>query len=74
VAKRKATGTVRKLGVEGGLWALVTDDGEQIELIGAPAGLQKNGARAEVELDEAGADATVGMVGSAGRVRSFEIL
>jgi hypothetical protein len=71
---RKAEGTVRKLGIEGGVWALVTDDGETIELIDAPADLQKNGARAEVELDGEGADVTIGMTGASGRVRSHRIL
>ena len=71
---RKEQGTIRKLGIEGGLWALVTDAGEQIELLGPPAGLQKNGARAEVELDSTGADVSIGMVGAAARVRSFTLL
>jgi hypothetical protein len=71
---RRARGTIRMLGIEGGLWALVTDDGETIELLDAPAELLRNGARAEVELDGDGADVTVGMTGASGRVRSFTIL
>jgi hypothetical protein len=71
---RKATGTVRKLGIEGGVWALVTDGGETIELIDAPAELLRNGAHAEVELTQEGADVTIGMTGAAGKVRSFRIL
>ena len=73
-ATRKASGTVRKLGLEGGVWALVTDGGETIELIGAPDGLKKDGARAEVELDGKDADVTIGMTGASGRVRSFKIV
>lgn len=69
----RKVGTVRKLGLEGGVWALVTDAGETIELIGAPDGLKRDGARAEVELDSKGADVTIGMTGASGRVRSFKI-
>lgn len=68
---RTARGTVRQLGIEGGLWALVTDDGESIELLDAPAELKSNGGRFEVELTSAGADVTIGMMGGAGTVRSF---
>lgn len=67
-------GTVRKISLEGGVFALVTDEGKQIELIDPPDALQKNGARAEVVLDRTGADATIGMVGDAARVRSFTLL
>ncbi|MDQ3032110.1 MAG: hypothetical protein M3Y87_06820 [Myxococcota bacterium] len=71
---RKAQGTVRQLGIEGGVWALVTDEGETIELLDAPPGLLKNGARAEVELDGENADVTIGMTGASGHVRSHRIL
>ncbi len=71
---RTAAGTVRKLGIEGGVWALVTDAGDTIELIDAPAELKKDGVRAEVELDGEGADVTIGMTGASGRVRSHRIL
>lgn len=69
----KVSGTVRKISIEGGVYALVTDDGRQIELIDPPAALQKNGARATVELDRKNADVTIGMIGDAARVKSFEI-
>ena len=67
-------GTVRKLGLEGGLWALITDDGRTVELIAAPEGLRQDGARAQVEGERPGADVTVGMVGDSMRVRSFRLL
>ncbi|MFK7986772.1 MAG: hypothetical protein AB8I08_12175 [Sandaracinaceae bacterium] len=68
-------GTIRKIGIEGGVWALITDDGQQIELIGAPDGLKQNGARARIEADEEKpVDVSIGMIGSAVRVKSFEIL
>jgi len=70
----KLRGTVRKLGLEGGLWALVTDEGASIELIDAPEALKRDGVRAEVLADRSGADVTVGMVGDAVRVKSFQIL
>lgn len=71
---RKVEGVVQRIGVEGGVWALVTDAGETIELLGAPAELKKAGARASVELDGEGADVTIGMVGGSGRVRSFTLI
>jgi len=67
-------GTIRKLGLEGGLWALITDDGRTVELIDAPAGLRKDGARARVEGRRDDAEVTVGMVGDAIRVTHWELL
>jgi hypothetical protein len=68
-------GTVKMLGLEGGVWALVTDDGQTIELIDPPAGLCQNGKRVEVVADDKRKpDVTVGMVGDAVRVKSFKIL
>lgn len=67
-------GTVRKLGLEGGVWAVVTDEGKSVELIDPPAELQRDGQRVEIEADRSGADATIGMVGDAVRVRSFRKL
>lgn len=67
-------GTIRKIGIEGGVWALITDEGTQIELIDAPAELKKNGARAEVEGDRRGVDVTIGMLGDAVRVKSYRLL
>lgn len=67
-------GTVRKLGLEGGLWALITDDGRTVELIAPPQALCRDGARAEVEGNRPAADVTVGMVGDSIRVRSFRML
>jgi hypothetical protein len=77
VGKDKTTtvqGTVRKLGLEGGLWALVTDGGEQWELLDAPDELKTNGLRAEVEVSRRGADVTIGMVGHAGTVKRWSKL
>ncbi len=67
------SGTVRKIGIEGGVYALITDDGKQIELIDPPAALQKNGARATVVLDRTNAEVTIGMIGDAARVKSFTL-
>ena len=67
-------GTVRKLGLEGGLWAVVTDEGQSVELIDPPADLQEDGQRVEIEADRSGAEVTVGMVGDAVRVKSFRKL
>ncbi len=65
-------GTVRKLGLEGGVWALIGDDGTTTELIDAPEELRKDGQRVEIEAERSGADVTIGMVGDAVRVRSFK--
>ena len=67
-------GTVRKLGLEGGLWALITDDGRSIELIGAPDALCVNGKRARVKGTRSGAEVSIGMVGDAVEVSSFEFV
>ena len=68
-------GTIRKIGIEGGVWALITDDGAQIELIDAPEGLKQNGRRARVEADAAKpVEVSIGMLGSAVRVKSYELL
>ena len=67
-------GTIRKIGIEGGVWALITDDGRQIELIDPPAGLKKNGARAKIEADTSRpVDVSVGMIGQAVRVKSYTL-
>jgi hypothetical protein len=71
--KNKVRGTVRKIGIEGGVYALITEDGKQIELIDPPPALQKNGAKATVELDRTNADVTIGMIGDAARVKSYLI-
>lgn len=65
-------GIVRKIGLEGGVWALVTDDGTVVELIDAPAELLVDGMRAEVTGTKKNADVTIGMVGAAVRVTKFE--
>ena len=64
-------GTIRKLGLEGGLWALITDDGRTVELIDAPKGLQRDGIRAVVEGKRDQAEVTIGMVGDAITVTSW---
>lgn len=67
-------GTMRKIGLEGGLWACVADDGASWELLGAPDAMKKNGLRVEVELDAQNADATIGMMGRSGRVKRWREL
>lgn len=69
----KKRGVVQRIGLEGGLLALVTDAGETFELLDPPAALAP-GVRAEVELDTRGADVSIGMVGRAARVKRFEVL
>lgn len=63
-------GTIRKLGIEGGLWALIGDDGQQYHLVEAPAGIKEDGIRVEV-VGEEPKGASIGMVGSMLKVSSF---
>lgn len=66
-------GTIQKLGLEGGLWALVKDDGSQVELIDPPAELRQQGRRARLlKVRRETAEVSVGMVGDAVEVVSFE--
>lgn len=67
-------GTVRRIGLEGGVFALVTDEGTSYELLDPPAELMRDGVRAKVRLDVRGADVSIGMIGQAGRVVRFELL
>ncbi len=67
-------GTIQKLGLEGGVWALLTDDGRTVELIDCPPELQKPGARAEVDASKEKVEVSIGMVGDAVYVRSFRLL
>ncbi len=67
-------GTVRKIGVEGGVWALVTDDGRTLELLDVPEALREDGIRAEIDADTRGADASIGMVGTPVRVKKYRRL
>jgi len=71
MSSRTLTGTIRRLGLEGGLWALRLDDGTMVELLDPPAELLVDGLRAEVTGDRDGADVSIGMVGDTLRVRSF---
>jgi hypothetical protein len=67
-------GEVRKLGLEGGLWALATEDGRMVELVAPPADLCVAGLRAEVVGEQKSAEVSIGMVGDAVRVVSFRSL
>jgi len=67
-------GTIRRLGLEGGLWALITDDGHTVELVEPPPAICKNGLRVAIVPRRDRAEVTVGMLGDAVRVFSFEIL
>jgi len=69
------TGTLRKIGIEGGVWALVTDEGQSVELIDPPEALKANGKRAEIEPDgDRPVEVSIGMMGRAVRVKSFTLL
>ncbi|MCA9608487.1 MAG: hypothetical protein KC619_22940 [Myxococcales bacterium] len=69
------TGTIRKIGIEGGVWALITDEGAQVELIDPPAPLKNDGTRARITPDgDRPVEVSIGMMGRAVRVKSFELL
>jgi hypothetical protein len=63
-------GTIRKLGVEGGVWALIGDDGQQYHLVDAPAAIRKDGMHVEIK-GETAKGASIAMIGSMLRIRSF---
>ena len=67
-------GTIKKIGLEGGVWALITEKGRSVELIDPPDALKKSGLKVEIEGDSPGADVSIGMMGASIRVRSFKIL
>lgn len=69
----KVRGVIKKLGLEGGLLTLITDDGRSVELVDAPASLRE-GMRVEVSGDREGAEMTIGMVGDAMVVRTYKAL
>lgn len=69
------TGTVRKIGIEGGVYALVTDEGASVELIDPPPALRRDGVRAEIVPDgDRPVDVSIGMLGRAVRVKRFTLL
>ncbi len=63
-------GVIRKLGVEGGVWALMGDDGKQYHLVDAPDAIKSDGMRVVVKGQEPGG-ASIAMVGSMLRVKSY---
>jgi len=69
----KVKGVIRKLGVEGGLWALIGENGVQYHLVSAPAEVRQDGLRVEVEGHEP-SGASIAMIGSMLEVRSFKKL
>lgn len=67
----KYRGKIQKLGLEGGLWALLSDEGQQYHLVDPPAALKQDGLRVEVEGEEP-KGASIAMIGSMLAVRSFK--
>lgn len=66
-------GTIRKLGLEGGLWALIGDDGQQYHLVDAPEKLKQDGLRVEV-TGEQPKGASIAMLGATLSVNSFRAI
>jgi hypothetical protein len=72
----KVTGKVERRDLEGGIWQLVSDDGQRYTLTHPPAELTRaRGARVEVDgaVDEGGGFG-LAMAGPQLRVRSFRVL
>ena len=67
---KKLKGTLQKSDLEGGVWVFSTDGGERFHLEGLASGLQKSGARLEIEGDVDGGMVSIGMMGSVFRVKS----
>ena len=67
-------GTIRQIGLEGGVWALLTESGVQVELIDPPAALCVNGLRVEIEPEAEGPEVSVGMLGGLVRVKRYRVL
>ena len=74
MSTRAITGTVRRMGLEGGLWALQLPDGTLVELVDPPAALCDEGRRAEVTGSDDRAEVSVSMVGDLLRVQTFRWL
>lgn len=64
-------GTIRKIGVEGGVWALIGDDGQQYHLVEAPGAIKKDGLSVEIE-GEVAKGAGIAMIGAMLKVSSFK--
>ena len=60
----RITGTVRKSDLEGGMWMLHADDGEEYQLRGGDAGLRVEGQRVTVEGRVDRGAMGIGMVGA----------
>ena len=72
---KRVRGVVRKLGLEGGLWSLVTTSGETFELLDAPTALKQDGLHVEVNgTVPADDDVGVGMLGGAICVTGYAVL
>lgn len=71
---KRVRGVVRRLGLEGGIWGLVTATGDTHELVDAPDELLREGLRAEVEGEEPIGEVSIGMLGGSIRVVQFKVL
>lgn len=63
-------GVLEKSELEGGVWVFKADNGEQYHLEGLPGGLQKNGARLEIDGEVDKGMFGIGMMGSTLKVTS----
>lgn len=70
----KLQGTLKKSDLEGGVWVFETDDGERYHPDGLGSGLQRDGARLELEGEVDRGAVSIGMMGSVFRVKNARAL
>ena len=70
----KVTGTVNRVNIGPGAWALESEDGTAYELYEAPAPLLQPGAKVQVEGQIRDDVMTMAMIGPVLEVLSFEML
>ncbi len=68
------TGTIEKIDIGTGTWALVTDTGEKYELYESPSELQNPQLKVKVEGKIRDDIMTLAMIGPVLEVQSFEII
>ena len=69
----KLKGTIQRSDLEGGMWVLEADNGEQYQLAGATKGLEA-GKRAEIDGQVERNQMSFGMGGAIFTVRSVKLL
>lgn len=72
--KITATGTIQRINMGTGTWALKSDDGKTYELYQLPSELSKNGLKVTIDAQVRDDVMTMAMIGPVLEVYSFQIL